>query len=36
MMRTIAASDHRFSNNLREFDAQLVGTLAWIAAPIRK
>ena len=29
---TIPAGDHRFSNNLKEFDAQLLDAIAWIGS----
>jgi len=32
MLWTIAAGDHRFSNNEREFDARLIEALDWISA----
>ena len=32
---TIPASDHRFSNNLKEFDGRLIDAIAWIASTAR-
>jgi len=34
---TIPAGDHRFSNNLKEFDAQLLDAIGWIeSAPMSR